>query len=35
MLRPPDLDDELRLLLTWLCMLAGLVLVALLNGVSP
>ena len=34
-MRPPDLDDELRLVLTWLCMLGGLVLVALLNGVHP
>ncbi len=32
---PPDLDDELNVVLGWLCALSALVIVALLNGVHP
>lgn len=31
----PDPSDDIQALLAWLCMLSGLVLVALLSGVSP
>lgn len=32
---PPDFDDEMSAILTWLCIVSGGVLIALLNGVHP